>query len=101
MTAPAYLIFCKERSVDGVAVWWRPHWRGYTSDVLEAGRYIEHQARQIYLESRGDDFPVPLELVGTELLVFAAHVPTDLNREKLAELEQKARSDYAAARDRI
>lgn len=63
----SYLIFCKERSHDGIACWWRPDSKGYTTDVSVAGRYAEGEAMEIYRGSRGQDFPVPEEAIGISL----------------------------------
>lgn len=65
----SYLIFCKERSDDGVACWWRPGRTGYTTDVAAAGRYSQEEAEQISRGSRGEDFPVPEGAIGLSIHV--------------------------------
>lgn len=62
-----WLIFCKERSRDGIACWWRPSRRGYTDDVNQAGRYEKDFADEVCRDSRGNDFPVPEEAIGSSL----------------------------------
>jgi hypothetical protein len=52
-----YLVLCKER-VNGLALWWRPERSGYTTNLLEAGKYTRADAESIY-RIRGTDFPVP------------------------------------------
>jgi hypothetical protein len=56
-----YLILCKERN-NGLALWWRAQRSGYTTNLLEAGRYSKAEADSIY-RIRGTDFPVPVENV--------------------------------------
>lgn len=53
-----YLIYCSERSHDGMAAWWRPHNHGYTSNIDEAGRYTKVQADDIERDSVGEDFGI-------------------------------------------
>lgn len=52
-----YFIMCKER-VGGLVLWWRPDRHGYTTNLLEAGKYTGIEAESIY-RIRGTDFPVP------------------------------------------
>ena len=61
-----YLILCKERT-HGVAMWWRPNSRGYTTDTELAGRYSKEEALGI-AGIRGEDFPVPETAIGTILV---------------------------------
>jgi len=57
-----YLVLCKER-INGLALWWRTERRGYTVDLLQAGKYTKADADSI-ARIRGTDFPVPETAIG-------------------------------------
>jgi hypothetical protein len=38
-----YILSMKHSPADGCAIWWRPKCAGYTTNLLEAGRYTEAQ----------------------------------------------------------
>jgi hypothetical protein len=63
MSSDGYLIFCSERSPDGVACWWRPRKAGYTKDIDEAGVYTRVEAEDIERNSRGEDFGISREVI--------------------------------------
>lgn len=54
----AYLILEKKRSQDGIACWWRAESAGYTTDLAQAGRYEEAEAKRIAEDSRGQSFAI-------------------------------------------
>lgn len=77
-----YLILCKERT-HGVAMWWRPNRRGYTTDTTIAGRYSKEDALDI-AGIRGEDFPVPENALGGALQIRTiVDVEDGANFEKL------------------
>lgn len=60
-----YLILCKERT-QGIAMWWRPESRRYTTDTTAAGRYSKEEA-DLIAGIRGEDYPVPEDALGSKL----------------------------------
>jgi hypothetical protein len=54
--ADAYLIQDTRTYVGNCVLWWGPNWRGYTSNVNEAGRYTREQAMRQHA-SRFTDKP--------------------------------------------
>lgn len=57
-----YLILSKSRS-QGIAMWWRPDQRGYTTDVDKAGRYSEEESASIVRGAPDKDMRVPLPFI--------------------------------------
>ena len=41
-----YILSMKHSPADGCAIWWRPKCAGYTTNLLEAGRYTEAQVTE-------------------------------------------------------
>lgn len=67
-SAKCYYILSRERS-NGTAYWWKPRRQGYTSDLNQAGLYLEEEALQIQADSRGQDVAFRSDLVNTLLVV--------------------------------
>lgn len=63
-------------------VWWRPRSCGYTTDLDDAGRYTEEQARRIVEGARGNEVAWPVELVET---AASRHVRSDLPLDRFAQ----------------
>jgi hypothetical protein len=61
-----FYVFSVERK--GGACWWKPGRRGYTEHLSEAGIYSLVEVQGIVADSRGDDVPVPVNLID----IFAA-----------------------------
>lgn len=57
-----FYVYCIERA--GSACWWRANGRGYTEQIAEAGLYTLDEVNEILRNSRGEDIPVPVELIG-------------------------------------
>lgn len=55
---PQFLIWCRSRRQ-----WWCQNEHGYTSSIVDAGRFSAPQMSAIMIRSRieGDDFPIPAE----------------------------------------
>lgn len=53
-----WLILAVDRSA-GVALWWRPNERGYTTDLQFAGRYSRDHAERISRSCHGSAAAVP------------------------------------------
>lgn len=60
-----YYVYCRERSTDGIACWWRPNRCGYTSNLDDAGLYTKADADDIEEHSAGEDFGVSQFVVGS------------------------------------
>ena len=60
-----YLLLCTSRT-NGIAVWWRPRRRGYTTNVNDAGRYEVSEAKEIVADAR-DVVMIPAAWIGTEM----------------------------------
>ena len=58
-----YLILSKHRTT-GIALWWRGGALGYTTDVNDAGRFDEAEAKRIAKDSHQDDVAVPVSVIG-------------------------------------
>jgi len=60
-----FMLLCVSRS-KGIALWWGPERRGYTTDVNSAGRYTVEDTRAIVGQSE-DVVAVPVSAIGGEL----------------------------------
>lgn len=56
-----FYVYSRERM--GAACWWRANGRGYTASIAEAGLYTLDEVNKILADSRGEDIPVPCELI--------------------------------------
>lgn len=57
-----FLILSKSRS-NGIAVWWRPDQRGYTTDVDKAGRYSAEESASIVRGCPEKDMRIPVSAI--------------------------------------
>lgn len=91
MSADGYLIFCSERSQDGVAVWWLPRRVGYTKDIDEAGIYTKMEADDIERDSRGEDFGISREVIESMKLRRICYMHDGMNWQQFRRFGLRAR----------
>lgn len=64
-----FLIMSKNRSTQGVAMWWLPNGAGYTNDIDAAGKYSAEESARIVLDQivrdrHEIDIRVPVSAIG-------------------------------------
>lgn len=58
-----FLILSKGRS-SGIAIWWCPEGKGYTTDLEKAGRFSSVESLQIVRGSPEKDLRIPVSALG-------------------------------------
>jgi len=69
-----YYYIWDQRASGDHALWWRPDCSGYTTNLAEAGLYVEAEARDIE-RRRGTDVAVPIDVAMSCIVELV-----DLNR---------------------